>query len=38
MGPYAGIDVTLEYSSVCVVDASGKVRPVRPRWERNRRH
>ena len=22
---YAGIDVSLEYSSVCVVDASGKI-------------
>ncbi len=25
MDHYAGIDVSLEYSSVCVVDASGKV-------------
>src|SRR5258708_24882780 len=25
MEHYAGIDVSLEYSSVCVVDASGKV-------------
>ena len=25
MDYYAGIDVSLEYSSVCVVDASGKV-------------
>src|SRR5258705_4537498 len=25
MDQYAGIDVSLEYSSVCVVDASGKV-------------
>jgi len=25
MDHYAGIDVSLEYSSVCVVDASGKI-------------
>ncbi|MER9275397.1 IS110 family transposase, partial [Mesorhizobium sp. M0643] len=25
MEHYAGIDVSLEYSSVCVVDASGKI-------------
>ena len=25
MDRYAGIDVSLEYSSVCVVDASGKI-------------
>jgi hypothetical protein len=25
MDYYAGIDVSLEYSSVCVVDASGKI-------------
>ena len=25
MGYYAGIDVSLEYSTVCVVDATGKI-------------
>ena len=25
MDHYAGIDVSLEYSSVCVVDANGKI-------------
>ena len=25
MNHYAGIDVSLEYSSVCVVDANGKI-------------
>jgi len=25
MDHYAGIDVSLEYASVCVVDASGKI-------------
>jgi predicted NBD/HSP70 family sugar kinase len=25
MDHYAGIDVSLEYSSVCVVDGSGKI-------------
>jgi transposase len=25
MEHYAGIDVSLEYSSVCVVDANGKI-------------
>ena len=25
MNQYAGIDVSLEYSSVCVVDANGKI-------------
>ena len=40
MGFYAGIDVSLEMSSVCIVDASGrvvregKVRASRTRWRR----
>ena len=31
MEHYAGIDVSLELSSVCVVDAQGKTRKCHPR-------